>query len=47
MSIDMSIMTPSKEQIAEILKRIADLIVDSANETVTVQLHVTFNRKDP
>jgi len=42
----MNINSPSKKQLAEILRAIADLIDGSTNKTVTVILEVQFKKED-
>jgi len=46
MSIEMNIKSPSKKELAEIIRRIADLIVVSSNETVIVTFSVKFVTED-
>jgi hypothetical protein len=45
MSIEIAIKTCDKKEVAEILRRIADLIAISTNQTVDVTLDVRFNKK--
>jgi len=43
MSVAIDMQTPNKQQLAQVLKAIADMIATSGNDTVTVNLTVTFN----
>jgi len=45
-SFKVSLKTPSKKELAELLHAIAEFIKNSANETVSIGLEVTFNVKD-
>jgi hypothetical protein len=42
----MNVNSPNKRELAEILRRIADLIEASSNDSVTVILNVQFKKKD-
>ena len=44
MSIQLSTMTPNKKEIAGILRAVATWIEASGNQTITLDLHVTFNK---
>jgi hypothetical protein len=46
MSINMDLKTPQKKSLANTLRSIAQIIEDSINETVTIELEVTFNAKE-
>lgn len=43
MSLQMNINTPNKKVLAEVLRSIATMIAASTNQTVTVNMTVTFN----
>jgi len=45
MSISISVSTPNKNEIAEVLKAIANWIKESSNETILIDLAVTFEAK--
>ena len=45
MSIKLDLVTPQKEEAANLIKAVADIISNSTNKTVTVEMSVTFNQE--
>ena len=43
MSVTMEMRTPKKAELAQMLKAIADMIAVSGNETVSIDLRLTFD----
>lgn len=46
MSVHLNVRTPSKKNLAQVLRAFAGMIEDSSNQTVTVCLDVTFNPRE-
>lgn len=44
MSIRLNTKTPQKKEIANILRAVADWIEASSNQTITIDLNLTFNQ---
>lgn len=44
MSLNISMKSPSKKEISEILNAVSKLIEVSSNETISIDLELTFNK---